>query len=182
MRYWKFGGRISKVFVVVMFCCLIPITTNYIVPIFDDSLLLERSQKSLDDDARTLLIKETIDIGLHNPIVGIGPGCVKLYTTERGFAHNTYLELFAGTGLVGVIIYIVLLWKFVSTQIRRYMTTKDKIYMYFLIFGVFFVIDQMFYVFYYSIYLISFIILVASHSDTCYNNRTYVSDSRLYKK
>ena len=169
LRYWKYGKTTSKILITVFLCCAIPIVYSYITPIFEDSLLAERSE-DIEDDARLLLIHETIDIGLNNPLVGVGTGCVRLYTTERSFAHNTFLELFAGTGVIGMLIFIGLLWDFLSTQIKRYMATHDKMYMYFLIFGVFFIIDQTFYVFYYAAYLISFMILVASHSDTYYRN------------
>ena len=179
LRYWKFGSRASKVFIVLLFCCLIPVVYTYVLPMFNDSLLLERSQESLEDDARSLLVRETIKMGVNNPLVGIGPGCVKLFTTERSFAHNTFLELFAGTGIMGVILYVILLWKFMATQIRHYISTRDRMFLYFLIFGVFFVLDQIFYVFYSSMYLISFFILVASHSEIYYRNRISILKNRM---
>ena len=178
LRYWKFGSRASRIFIVILFCCLIPVLYNYVLPIFNDSLLLERSQESLEDDARSLLIRETIEMGVNNPLVGIGPGCVKMFTTERAFAHNTFLELFAGSGFMGVLLFVILLWKFLATQIRYYISTHDKMFLYFLIFGVFFVLDQIFYVFYSGMYLISFFILVASHSETYYRDRISMLKNR----
>lgn len=170
LRYWKYGNMKSKIFIVLLSCLAIPMLFKTIEPIFDDSLLMERAEE-VEDDGRWLLIEESINLGLQNLFVGVGPGCVRLYTTERGFAHNTFLELFAGTGIVGMVIFIVLICKFIVIQIRRYTETKDKMYFYFLVFGIFFVIDQMFYVFYHNQYLISFFILVASHSEIYYNNR-----------
>ena len=149
---------------------------NEIIPMFDNSLLQERSQERVGDDARSLLIRESIDMGLNNPLVGVGPGCVKLFTTERAFAHNTFLELFAGSGILGVLIFVILLWKYLITQIRYYVSTRDKMFLYFIIFGVFFIVDQFFYVFYSSMYLISFFILVASHSETYYLHRLSISN------
>ena len=175
LRYWKFGNRGSKVFIVFL-CCLIPIIYSEVFPMFKDSLLLERSQEKVENDARSLLIRETLDMGLSNPVVGIGPGCVKLFTTERAFAHNTFLELFASSGIMGVLIFVALLCKFLSTQIRYYVSTRDKMFLYFIIFGVFFIVDQFFYVFYSSMYLISFFILVASHSETYYLHRLSISN------
>lgn len=177
LRYWSFGKISSKILITIVLCLMIPIVYRSVTPIFEDSLLVERSE-DISDDSRLVLIEETINLGLNNPLVGVGSGCVRLYTSERTFAHNTFLELFAGTGFIGMLIFIVLLWDFLSTQIKRYIATRDKIYLYFLIFGVFFVVDQMFYVFYYSVYLITFIVLVASHSDTCYRNHQLLLDGK----
>ena len=176
LRYWKFGNKISRISIIILLCGLIPIMYNEIIPMFDNSLLQERSQERVGDDARSLLIRESIDMGLNNPLVGVGPGCVKLFTTERAFAHNTFLELFAGSGILGVLIFVILLWKYLITQIRYYVSTRDKMFLYFIIFGVFFIVDQFFYVFYSSMYLISFFILVASHSETYYLHRLSISN------
>lgn len=169
MRYWSFGGKLSKVFIVLLLVGLTPVLIEYITPIFNDSLLLERAE-DIGDDSRLRLVGETLDVALSNPIVGVGPGCVRLYLSDGVFSHNTFLELFAGTGFIGMLIFIILLWRFFSDQIKRYAETHDRMYLYFLIFGIFFVVDQVFFVFYQSLYLISFLVLVASHSDTHYQN------------
>lgn len=168
MRYWNYGSKKSKLFIVIFSCLLIMVSSKYIVPIFQDSLLMERAE-DIGEDSRLRLISEAIDIGFSNPIVGVGPGCVRLYTSDGAFSHNTFLELFAGTGLIGMIIFMVMLWRFLSVQIKRYMVTKDKMFMYFFIFGLFFVFDQIFFVFYAQLWLISFFMLVASHSETYFH-------------
>lgn len=173
LRYWTYASRNSRIIFVVLLCCIAPILLKSVSSIFQESLLVERSE-DIGDDTRLELISETIDIGLKNPLVGVGPGCVRLYTSERAFAHNTFLELFASTGVIGMTLFILLLWKFIARQIKRYIAYKDKMYMYFLIFGIFFTIDQVFYVFYQAMYLISFFILVASHSEIYYNNRKHL--------
>lgn len=178
-RYWRFGGKRSKFFVVALCCSLIPIVHHYVLPMFEDSLLFERSQENLSEDGRALLIRETVEMGMNNPFVGVGPGCVRFYTTERTFAHNTFLELFAGTGIIGMVLFAVLLWKFLTAQFRRYRATRDRMYLYFLIFGLLFVMDQTFYVFYSSMYLISFFILVSSHSETYYRNRVLLAKNEM---
>lgn len=169
-RYWSFGGKYARTLFVLSLCFVFPILLKYVMSIFEDSLLIERSE-DIEGDTRLVLIRETIEIGLKNPIVGVGPGCVQLYTTEQAFAHNTFLELFAGTGVMGMIIFVIMLWKYLVEQIRRYLVCRDRIFLYFVIFGIFFIIDQVFYVFYSSLYLISFFILVATHSETYYQNR-----------
>ena len=174
LRYWKFGGNASRTLLVVMLCFVAPFVYQYVWSIFDNSLLIERSE-DISNDARLVLIKETIDLGFHNFLVGVGPGCVKLYTSEQAFAHNSYLELFAGTGFIGMVIFIVLLCKYLAAQVRRYIAYRDKAYLYFAVFGIFFIIDQIFYVFYADLYLISFFILVATHSETYHQKRMGVN-------
>lgn len=170
LRYWKFGNKRSKFALVTALSC-IAISAFYIYySVFEDSLLVERSQ-NISNDARLVLIEETINIGFRNPIVGVGPGCVQLYTTERAFAHNTYLELFAGTGVLGMIIFLVLVGKYLTVQLKRYSLYQDKMYLYFSVFGIFFIVDQLFYVFYPKLYLISFFILVATHGETYHKKK-----------
>ena len=58
-----------------------------------------------------------------------------------------------------------------KVQIRRYKKFKDKYFLVFGFFGLFYIIDGFFYVFYAQIWLISFFILVATHSDTYYKTK-----------
>ena len=173
LRYWKFGNKRSKFALVTALSCMAILAFHFYYSVFEDSLLVERS-KNISGDARLVLIEETINMGFRNPIIGVGPGCVQLYTTELTFAHNTYLELFAGTGIIGMILFVILLLKYLVAQYKRYSIYKDKMYLYFAVFGVFYILDQFFYVFYYSLYLISFFILVSTHSETYHQSRKKV--------
>lgn len=169
LRYVKFGNIKTKVIILLLFMVAFVYLANYVIDQYEGSFLAKRSEVSVTDDNRFVLVKESIELGLNNMFVGVGPACVRLFTTERAFAHNTFLELWAGTGIVGMIIFIRLLWVYFRKQIRRYKYTKDKMFMYFIIFGCFYLLDQMFYSFYSSLWLIGFFILVASHSEMYYN-------------
>lgn len=177
LRYVKYGGVKSKFFIITVFVILFIYSAGYVINEYEGSFLAKRSEVAITDDNRFLLVKESIEIGLNNLFVGVGPACVKFFTTEKAFAHNTFLELFAGTGIVGMIIYIRLIWVYFSNQIRRYKYTKDKMFMYFIIFGCFYLLDQIFFSFYNSLWLIGFFILVASHSEMYYN----VKDQKIIK-
>lgn len=64
------------------------------------------------------------DIFKENPIMGSGPGSFRnIYASSnyalaydrkgranRRYAHNTYLEVLVGTGILGLIVFIILLW------------------------------------------------------------------------
>lgn len=170
LRYVKYGGLKSKFFIIAVFVILFIYFAEYVVNQYEGSYLAKRSEVAIADDNRSVLVKEAITLGLNNLFVGVGPGCVRLFTTERAFAHNTFLELWAGTGFIGMLIYVILIWTYFRNQIRRYKQTKDKMFSYFIVFGCFFLLDQMFYSFYSSLWLIGFFILVASHSDIYYRN------------
>ena len=135
-----------------------------------DSRLGERLDTAGTSANRFLLIQESISTGLHHPFMGVGPGNFRLFSFEQVFAHNTYLELFANTGLIGMFIFIGLTFSFCWTQWKRWREKKKPIYFIFLLFGVFFVGYQFFYVFYTSLHLLSFWILVATHSETYYSH------------
>lgn len=139
---------------------------------YANSYLSVRAEKSIEDDTRIVIAKECFQIGKDNFLFGVGPGCVSKHVSTGNFSHNTYLELFAGTGLVGMVIFITMIVSFVYTQFRRYRVTRDSVFMAFLIFGFIWAIDQIFYVFHSDLWLISFFILVAAHSEV-YNKTKY---------
>ena len=139
---------------------------------FANSYLSKRAEMSIEDDTRIVIANECIQIGTENPLFGIGPGCVAKHVSTGNFSHNTYLELFAGTGLVGMIIFIIMIYSFICAQLRRYRETHDTVFMAFVIFGMIWAIDQIFYVFHTDLWLISFFILVATHSEV-YNKTKY---------
>lgn len=171
LRYFKYGTIKTRLGIIVLIVVSIMYFAGYVIEQYESSYLAERSNITVTEDNRFILVKECITLGLNNLFVGVGPGCVRFFTSERVFAHNTFLELWAGTGIIGMIIYISLLWGYFRNQIRRYKYTKDKMFVYFIVFGCFFLLDQVFYVFYTNMWLIGFFILVASHSDTYYNNK-----------
>lgn len=175
LRYVKFGTAKTKIIILLLIIILLAYFADSVIGQYNNSYLAERSEVSITEDSRFILIKESIQLGLNNLFVGVGPGCVSSFTTERAFAHNTFLELFAGTGIVGMIIFIVLVWKYIKTQIIRYKKTDDKLFMYFIVFGFIFLVQQFLYVFYASLWLMGFFMLVATHSDTYYKSK-YIND------
>lgn len=137
--------------------------------VFDNSLLNQRAQMDTGEDARTVHIIHAIQIGCENLIFGVGPGCYKHFA--RGcFSHCSYTELFANYGLFAVLFYMWILFHFVKTQWKRYRIYNDKFFLSFFTFGVIFIIDNMFYVFYTGMWLMAFFFLVVIHSEHYYLN------------
>ena len=140
--------------------------------IYDHSFLKERVEMNAREDSRAFLYKDAIQVGMNSPFWGVGPGNYVHYCPRKEFSHCTYVELFANTGIIGALIYIIMVLKFVKTQWRRYQVLQDKIFLIFFIIGLIFIIDNFFYVFYPNLWLMSFFILIATHSETYFKSRS----------
>lgn len=138
---------------------------------YENSTLHQRAEKDLKEDSRTKLMKDAFKVGLEHQPFGVGAGNYIVYSYNKHFSHNNYLELFANEGIIGLWIYLWMMFHFMKVQIRRYKKFKDKYFLVFAFFGIFYIIDGFFYVFYAQIWLISFFILVATHSDTYYKTK-----------
>jgi O-antigen ligase len=60
-------------------------------------------------EARSELLKESVNLMVHHPIFGVGPGNFPIVTQEWRVAHNTYTEFGAEAGFPAVILFIALL-------------------------------------------------------------------------
>jgi O-antigen ligase len=60
--------------------------------------------------ARKELLKQSLTIMAHHPLVGIGPGNFPSYTETWLVVHNTYAELGAETGVPGVFLFVLMLF------------------------------------------------------------------------
>ncbi len=82
-------------------------------------------RKDFSISRRTAYLHVGLDVLKDNPVLGSGPGTFRdifseskyaefFYRegfTKRRFAHNTYMEVLAGTGIAGAIFFMVLLWR-----------------------------------------------------------------------
>ena len=171
IRYIKdknIGRKFLAIFIlVVILFSLIP----FVSETYNNSVLKTRNELDLKEDSRTLLAKDAFRVGMEHFPFGVGPGNYLVHSYRKHFSHNTYLELFANEGIIGLIIYLTLIFGFVKKQWKRYRIYKDNTYLEFWIFGVLFIVDGVFYSFYEHLWLISFLIIVASHSETYHKER-----------
>ena len=170
-RYFISAKRLYKFLFVIAVIAL----SIYAIPkawsIYEDSLLRYRNvQTNLEEGVRTKLMIDSFQVGLNHFFTGVGAGNYSAYSFDGHFSHNTYLELFANTGILGIVLFIVLMVKYIKNQYRRYKATSDRMFFYFFWFGTMFALDCMFYVFYPKIWLMGFFLLVASHSESYFNN------------
>ena len=168
LRYVKQQKASRKVFFVI--CALIvgAFTLTKAISLFENSYLAVRASGDLQDDSRIILMEDSFKVAIEHFPFGVGAGNYIAYSYSKHFSHVSYLELFANQGVIGLIVYVSLLFMFIKRLYKRYKITKDKMLYLFLIFGIIFIFDNIFYVFYTDIWLISFFILVATHSETYY--------------
>lgn len=169
-RYYMRTKHTKRVLFIALCFIVFLLVTPYIIEIFNSSFLATRSQQSLEKDARWFLLIDAFTVGVEHFPFGVGAGNYIDYSYCAHFSHCSYTELFANNGIVGLLLYVVLLIKFVKIQWSRFQVTKDRQFIIFLIFGLIFIFDQVFYVFYTDLWLISFFVLVATHSDKYYQD------------
>ena len=167
-RYYRQVGQKKKMLFICFSVLIVLLAAQKVIEIYDSSFLAMRSEKTLTEDSRWFLLMDAIQVGLDHFPFGVGAGNYINYSFNRQFSHCSFTELFSNNGVIGLGIYIYLLYYFIKLQWKRFRWTKDRQFMIFLIFGCIFVFDQIFYVFYTDLWLISFFILVATHSDRYY--------------
>lgn len=139
--------------------------------IYENSFLATRYEKT-ETSTRPAILADAIKVGCEHPVLGVGPGNYVKFSFDGHFSHCTYTELFANCGIFAFLFYVYMLWVFIKKQYQYYRETKDKLFLSFLVFGLIFAFDNIFYVFYYKLWLISFFFLVASHSEYYYREKT----------
>lgn len=138
---------------------------------YEHSTLAHRNELSVGDDERTFLIKDAFRVGFNNIVLGVGPGCYKLVNPTHHYAHCAYAELIACSGLPALAIYVSMLIIFIKTQIKRYYASKNRLFLSFALFGVIFSFQNLFYAFYLLPWLMSFFVLVSSHSNSIFKKK-----------
>lgn len=138
---------------------------------YEHSTLAHRNELSVGDDERTFLIKDAFRVGFNNIVLGVGPGCYKLVNPTHHYAHCAYAELIACSGLPALAIYVSILIIFIRTQIKRYYASKNRLFLSFALFGVIFSFQNLFYAFYLLPWLMSFFVLVSSHSNSIFKKK-----------
>jgi hypothetical protein len=135
---------------------------------FVQSNLMFRMQENMQEDSRIELLRRAFRAGLSHPFLGVGTGCFGAY--NRGaFSHCTYTELFANSGLIPMLAYIYMVIAFIGDQRKLFKVTKNKVFEYLIIIGVFWAIYNFFYAFHMAAWIISFFFLLIGYSENKYN-------------
>lgn len=169
IRYFRKAKKSTKLFSLVAIIIAYVVLNESVTTIYNNSYLSTRNETVYEEDIRVILIKEAFEVGCRNPFFGLGPGGFARQQSERLFSHCTYTELFANSGFPALVIYVYILFYFIKRQYIRYKRYKDHTYVFFLTFGLIYAIYQFFYVFTADLWLISFFIFVATHSELYYS-------------
>lgn len=171
-RYARFSIK-SFLFTILIVIVTVLLYNNYGSAIYEDSLLQERIEHNISDDERAGIVEDCLELGYANPLHGVGPLNAKLFTRSHLMAHNSFLELFADTGFLGMFLFVCFVLSFLAIQTIRYYLSRDKIFLTLIIFGLFWLVYQFFYVFYDNLWLIMYFILISLISDYYYDRLEY---------
>ena len=123
----------------LMIIVLLAVGIPYFVSIYDNSYLAIRAETELDEDARDYLMKRAIDVGVEQPLFGIGLGA------DESFSHCTYTHLFSRCGIVALLGYFLILYRALKEQWQSYKLTKDDHYLLYLVCILFYIVANFFY-------------------------------------
>ena len=154
--------------VLVRLAFVMAILIPLFLSLFEGSFLAERAKGNITEDNRYELILLAIAIGFQNPIFGVGPANFAQYNEWDAFSHCTYTELFACCGFPALILFLIIIFIFTSSQLSRYKKYKDEMYLYFFIFSLFFILDNFFFVFTDCLPLMEFFFFFLGHSEFYY--------------
>lgn len=176
VRYIKEVSYTYRFVFFILVAVVIFFSRDIVVDSYNNSLLQKRNQQEVKDDTRALLVKDAFRVGMEHFYTGVGNGNYVKYSVTQNFSHNSYLELFANTGIIGLSIYLYMLIYFLKTQYWRYKVTEDKFFLFFIIFFLIYCLYNFFYVFYPYQWLFAFFILLSSHSDSYFEETYYILD------
>ena len=114
--YWLFIFNKVRINPVVRFLIVLLVTTYgliYVYGIYSNSFLKLRVDTYTESrDPRQRLAEEAINVFMDHPFTGVGPGQFYLYAFNRSsFSHNSYTEIAANMGIVGIILIVALFFK-----------------------------------------------------------------------
>lgn len=138
---------------------------NVFLPMYSGSLLELRTEGTDQTDTRFLVLEEAMNVALDNILMGIGPGNFASMSRWGIFTHNSYMEILVSSGIIGLMLYVAIIWRFLQNQYRRWKITHDKMFLSLLIIGAFWAAYNVLYVFYVGVFLIPFFFLLMGHSD-----------------
>ena len=133
LKYIRFTMKnIFKAIIVIplLLVLLLPVLSN----IFEGSTLEKRMSTDIEEDSRFELLVAATEVGIEHPVLGVGTSNFIFYNKRHEFSHSTYFELFAGNGLIGLVLFISLLYHSLKLQYKRYKRTKDIQFLFFILF------------------------------------------------
>ncbi len=85
----------------------------------------EYGQLDVSSQRRIDIWHQSIDLFVGSPIVGVGLGIFRFLGYDLGDTHNIYLKILAEQGLIGLFIFLLLLWLVFLQGMRLYSRSED---------------------------------------------------------
>ncbi len=170
VRYFRNKG--SKAFWLFFVIAIAVIASApKILSIYENSYLKQRNELDIYEDSRLALLVDAFHVGMEHPWVGVGPGNYIAFSYNQHFSHCTYTELFANTGILGALLYITMMVRYMRQQRNWFRKTKDDFFIASLLWGFIYIIYNFLYSFYENLWLISYYVLVASYTKHYYESK-----------
>lgn len=135
-----------------------------------ESYLLERFNDLEERETpRAYHVIKAIEIGLDNPILGVGAGnyAVVPKVLEQGsFSHNSFTEAFANFGLMGLFVYLMIFYSLLKKILKNLKTNNNQIRIInyqILLFVFLFIVYNTLYVVYLSTIFMHFLFVIYAH-------------------
>lgn len=159
--------RSILLFVIPLIIITVMVYSYYMNNYYEGSYLETRMEIGLGDEDRMILLKRGFNLGMAHPIFGVGIGNMA-NLTRGSFSHNSFVELFATTGIIGSLIFTVMILETIKINYKRYKITKNGVFLYLTwSFGAWAIYNFLF-VFYISPWLMSFFFLLVGYSECLY--------------
>ena len=120
------GSAKTKKIIRIVGMPLLVVLGIYIYQRFSDSFIdaseilfkrMDTVEEGMSD--RESIIKESWSVFLDNPIIGVGLDNNRFHTAMKLYAHNSYFELLACTGIIGAFIFFSLYYKMLAYLFRH---------------------------------------------------------------
>ena len=104
-RESKALSALALILTVFIFLSAMPVGySGRIVSIFD-----HQSDPTGSSQARIDLLNRGLELALAHPVLGLGIGNFHIYSIQEQRAHNSYLEIAAELGMLGLIAYLIMI-------------------------------------------------------------------------
>ena len=171
LYYYSARTIYKRLLVLVLFTLLGYLTISFTYANYlENSVVLYRfNQLQENESTRKFHMIKALEIGFSNPFVGIGAGNyakVPKLIEPGSFSHNTYTEIFANYGLIGLTFYLSF-FAIILNEIKetfRLVPVKSKVTLYLiLLYILLFLIYNMFYVTFLTAEFTGMLFAVFSH-------------------
>lgn len=157
----KFKIRNVTIIILAILAVII-VFGDQMIDYYDHSFLKERSETNIEHDSRTKLISQAFEVGIQNPIAGVGPGCFAAIQSGHYFSHCSYTELFANSGILAVVLFCWAIFGFIVNSYQSFRLSHKNVFGIMSVIGLIYAFYNIFYVFYIDLWLMSFFALITS--------------------